>query len=105
MTNLLFNMYIVIIAALTALSCSIPGVLLIVRGMALMSDAISHSVLLGIVIAFLMFKDLGSPFIFVGAIGAACATVFCTEKIIESNMLKKDAAVGLVFPLFLLGLI
>lgn len=98
--NFLFNIQIIIIAILTALSCSIPGVLLIVRGMALMSDAISHSVLLGIVIAFLIFKDLGSPFIFVGAIGAAITTVFCTEKIIESNMLKKDAAVGLVFPLF-----
>lgn len=100
MIDVLFNIHIIIIAALAALSCSIPGVLLIVRGMALMSDAMSHSVLLGIVVAFLIFKDLGSPFIFVGAIGAAITTVFCTEKIIESNMLKKDAAVGLVFPLF-----
>lgn len=100
MVNFLFNVQIIIIAALAALSCAIPGVFLIVRGMALMSDAMSHSVLLGMVIAFLIFKDLGSPFIFVGAVMAAVGTVFCTEKIIASNKLKKDAAVGLVFPLF-----
>ena len=40
-----------IIAAVTAAACALPGVFLL-RRMAMMSDAISHSILLGIVLAF-----------------------------------------------------
>ena len=41
-----------IIAAVTAAACALPGVFLVLRRMAMMSDAISHSILLGIVLAF-----------------------------------------------------
>ena len=43
---------IMVIAAIVAAACALPGVFLVLRGMALMSDAISHAVLLGVVVSF-----------------------------------------------------
>ncbi len=91
---------ILIIACLTAAACVLPGVFLILRGMALMSDAISHAILLGIVLMFFLVKNLSSPWLLIGASLAGLATVALTERLIQSKRLKKDAAIGLVFPLF-----
>src|SRR5437762_3539381 len=91
---------IMIIAILTSITCALPGVFLVLRGVAMMSDAISHAILLGIVIMFLWVKKLESPLLLVGAALAGILTVLCTEKIIKSNRLKSDAAIGLIFPLF-----
>lgn len=70
------------------------------RGVAMMSDAISHAILLGIVIMFLVVQKLDSPLLLAGATLAGIATVLCTEMIIRSKRLKQDAAIGLIFPLF-----
>jgi len=88
------------IALLTAITCVIPGVFLVLRGMAMMSDAISHALLLGIAGMFLWVRSLESPLLFVGASLVGILTVVCTEGIIASGRLKKDAAISLVFPLF-----
>ena len=50
-----------IIAALVAAACALPGVFLVLRKMSLISDAISHSILLGIVVGFFITHDLNSP--------------------------------------------
>lgn len=92
--------WILIIASLTAVVCVLPGIFLVLRGVALMSDAISHAVLLGIVIMFLLVQSIHSPLLIIGAALAGVATVFCTEWLIQSRCLKKDAAIGIVFPLF-----
>ncbi len=91
---------IILIACLTAAACAIPGVFLVLRGMSLMSDAISHAILLGIVLMFFLVKNLSSPWLLIGASLAGLATVALTELLIQKNRLKKDAAIGLVFPLF-----
>ena len=44
--------------ASTAVACALPGVFLVLRRTAMMSDAISHTVLLGIVIGFFITEDL-----------------------------------------------
>lgn len=90
----------VCIAVLTAITCVIPGVFLILRGVALMSDAISHAILLGIILMFLYTHSLHSPLLFFGAAAAGLLTVACTEAIITTQRLKKDAAIGIIFPLF-----
>src|SRR3712207_7508944 len=41
-----------LIAVVVAVACSLPGVFLVLRRMALVSDAITHAILLGIVLAF-----------------------------------------------------
>ena len=45
-----------LIAIVVAMACAIPGVFLVLRKMSLISDAISHSILLGIVIGFFITK-------------------------------------------------
>jgi manganese/zinc/iron transport system permease protein len=90
----------ILIAVLTAITCALPGVFLVLRGVAMMSDAISHAILLGIVIMFLMVQKLDSPLLIAGAACAGVLTVICTELIIKSKRLKQDAAIGLIFPFF-----
>jgi len=94
------QMELILIAVLTAITCCLPGVFLILRGVAMMSDAISHAILLGITIMFLVAQRLHSPFLIVGAVCAGVLTVMCTEMIVWSRKLKQDAAIGLIFPLF-----
>ncbi len=97
---------IILIACLTSIACVLPGVFLVLRGVALMSDAISHSILFGIVVTFLIVQRLDSPLLIIGAAFAGLLTVACTEALINARTLKKDAAIGIVFPLlFSLGVI
>ena len=88
------------IALLASIACTLPGIFLVLRGVALMSDAISHAVLLGIALMFLWVHNLDSPFLLVGASLAGLATVVLTETVIKTRRLKEDAAIGIVFPLF-----
>lgn len=95
-----------IIAALTAAACAIPGVFLVLRRMALMSDALSHAILPGIVIAFLFTGSLTSPLLVLGAALAGLATVILVESLVKTALVREDAAIGLVFPaLFAFGVI
>ncbi len=87
-----------LIAVVVAVSCALPGVFLILRRMALMSDAISHSILLGIVLAFFVVEDVTSPFLVLAAAGTGVLTVALVEVIFRTRLVKEDAAIGLVFP-------
>ena len=91
---------IILIGCLVASAAAIPGCFLVLRKMSLMSDAISHSVLLGIVLMFFAIKTLHSPLLIIAATVTGLATVYLTEVLISSKQLKKDAAIGLIFPLF-----
>jgi manganese/zinc/iron transport system permease protein len=95
-----------LIVALVAAACALPGVFLVLRRMALLSDAISHSVLLGIVLAFFLVEDLTSPLLIVGAALVGLATVWLVELVRRTGLVREDAAIGLVFPaLFSVGVI
>ncbi len=97
---------IILIAILVSAACAIPGVFLVLRKMSLMSDAISHAVLPGIVVGFLITRSLSSPLLFVGAVGTGMLTVILTESLVKTQLVKEDAAIGLVFPaLFSIGVI
>lgn len=87
-----------LIAAITAAACALPGVFLILRRMAMMSDAISHTVLLGIVVGFFITKDLTSPYLVLGAALTGVLTVSLVELVHRTRLVREDAAVGLVFP-------
>ena len=91
---------IILIGCLVATAAAIPGCFLILRKMAMMSDAISHSVLLGIVLMFFTIKTLHSPLLIIAATATGLMTVMLTEALISSKKMKKDAAIGLIFPLF-----
>lgn len=87
-----------LIASLVAAACAIPGVFLVLRRVSLMSDAISHTVLFGIVIGFLLLRDINSPFLILFAAGAGVLTVSISELLLKTGRVREDAAIGLVFP-------
>lgn len=97
---------ILLIAGVVATSCALTGVFLVLRRMAMMSDAISHSILLGIVLAFFVVHDLNSPLLIIGAAATGVLTVGLVELVHRTRLVKEDAAIGLVFPvLFSIGVI
>ena len=87
-----------LLAVTVAVACALPGVFLVLRRMALMSDAISHTVLLGIVLAFFVVEDLASPLLIAGAAATGVLTVALVEALRSTGLVKEDAAIGLVFP-------
>lgn len=96
----------ILVGSLIAVSGAILGSFLLLRGLSLTSDAISHTVLLGIVVAFMIMTawfgldpDTSSPWLIIGAAAAGVATVLLTELIHKSGLVRQDAALGLVFPL------
>jgi manganese/zinc/iron transport system permease protein len=92
------------IAAVTAVACALLGVFLVLRRLALLSDAIAHSMLLGIVVAFTFARDLSSPLLIVGAAATGLMTVSLVELLQRTRLVREDAAIGLVYPaLFSLG--
>jgi manganese/zinc/iron transport system permease protein len=89
-----------------AVACALPGVFLILRRMAMMSDAISHAILPGIVVGFFITESLGSPLLIVAAALTGLLTVALVELIERTKRVKEDAAIGIVFPvLFSIGVI
>jgi len=87
-----------IIAILVAFSCALPGVFLVLKKQAMMSDAISHTILLGIVIAFFFVGNLNSPILILGAALVGILTVFLSELIVKSRVVAIDASIGLISP-------
>jgi len=88
-----------IIAVIVAIACSIPGVFLVLRKMAMMSDAITHTILLGIVVAFFMVHSFTSPLLIIGAAIVGVLTVYLVEVLNNTRLVSEDSAIGIVFPL------
>ena len=94
------------IAVVTAAGCSLVGVFLMLRRLAMLSDAISHAILPGIVVAFFVTRDLASPWLVIAAALTGLLTVVLVEALSRSRRLKEDAAMGLVFPaMFSVGIV
>ena len=74
--------------------------------MAMMSDAISHAVLLGIVIAVFVVGGRETVPVIVGGVLSGILTVSLVELLYRTGRLKKDSSIGIVFPfLFAIGVI
>jgi len=97
---------IVLVGACAAVACALPGTLLVLRGMSLLGDAISHAVLPGIVIAFLVTNSATALPVVVGASVLGLATVFLIEALHRTRRVKEDASIAVVFPaLFAVGVL
>lgn len=95
-----------IIACLVAISCIIPGVFLMLRRMALITDAISHAILPGIVLGFFITHNMKSPLLILMATISGVLMVILIGYIQKTELVKEDTAIGLVFPmLFSIGVI
>ena len=90
---------ILLIAIAVSIACAIPGVFLVLRRMSMMADAITHTVFLGIVLAFFVTEDLNSPLLLVGATLVGVGTVWLTEMLHNTGLVNEDASIGIIFPL------
>ena len=86
-----------LIGTFAALACAIPGNFLVLRRQALIGDAISHVVLPGIVIGFLITGAATTWPMMLGAAGAAVFSVLLIEVIRRLGRIEPGAAMGVVF--------
>ncbi len=104
--NLALFGWIALMGFLVTAACGLIGNYLILRRMALVGDAISHSVLPGIAIAFLLAESRQSWVMFLGALAAGIVTTLLIEVIHQRTRVKQDSAIGIVFStLFAIGVI
>lgn len=91
---------------LVGAACGLVGNYLMLRRLALMGDAISHSVLPGLVLAFLISGTRGTAPMFAGALAASVVTTLLIGFIHRRSRVKPDAAMGIAFSsLFAIGVV
>ncbi|MEQ8967479.1 MAG: metal ABC transporter permease [Azospirillaceae bacterium] len=97
---------IVLTGALVGAAATLVGTFLVLRGSSMLSDAISHAIVFGIVVVWLATKQQSGPVQLLGAALTGLLTVFLTELLANTRRVKADAAIGLVFPvLFSIGVL
>jgi manganese/zinc/iron transport system permease protein len=114
----MLDTWIAVTGALAAMACAVPGVFLVLRRQSLIGDALSHTVLLGIVGAYLangwlqrmgvLAAGHGTPHaaMFLGAIIVGILSSVLTEAVQHAGRVESTAALGVVFTtLFALGLL
>ncbi|WP_017294315.1 metal ABC transporter permease [Geminocystis herdmanii] len=84
-----------IVAIIVGIICAVVGSYLMVQRLALLGDAISHSVLPGLAVAFILEIN-----IFIGAFVAGLISTVCINIIRNNSKIKEDAAMGIVFSAF-----
>jgi manganese/zinc/iron transport system permease protein len=100
------DLAIILTAALLGTSCGLLGPFLVLRRQVLLSDAVAHAVLPGIVLVYLLFGSKAPLAVILGAGLFAVICVLGIEWIRATGLVRADAAIGLVFPtLFALGVI
>jgi manganese/zinc/iron transport system permease protein len=98
--------WIALMGFFVAAACGLIGNYLILRRMALVGDAISHSILPGIAIAFLLANSRNTWVMFAGALVAGILTTVIIDVIHKRSRVKQDAAIGIAFStLFAVGVI
>ncbi len=106
MTWTALDTWIVVAGVLSALACALLGNFLVLQRMSMMGDAISHAVLPGLAIAFLVTGSRDSLPMFIGAAVVGVLTAVFTQWVHKIGKVEQSAAMGVVFTaLFAVGLI
>ncbi|OUS19281.1 zinc ABC transporter permease [Litorivita pollutaquae] len=92
-----------LIGSFAAMACALPGNFLVLRRQALIGDAISHVVLPGIVVAFLLTGMVATWPMMLGAGGAALIAVLLIEAVRRIGRIEPGAAMGVVFTTMFAG--
>ena len=93
----------ILIGICVAIACALPGNFLLLRGQALIGDAISHVVLPGIVVAFLLTGLVATVPMLLGAAGATVVAVIAIEAVRRLGRIEAGAAMGVVFTAMFAG--
>ena len=92
-----FSLTPILIGIFASIACALPGNFLVLRRQALIGDAISHVVLPGIVVAFLLTGIVAAIPMLLGAAGAAIVAVILIEAVKRLGNIEPGAAMGVVF--------
>ena len=98
-----FSLIPILIGMMAAIACALPGNFLILRRQALIGDAISHVVLPGIVVGFLVTGTVAAIPMLLGAAGAAVVAVILIEAVKRLGGIEPGAAMGVVFTTLFAG--
>jgi manganese/zinc/iron transport system permease protein len=100
------DLLILLTACLVTLACVIPGSFLVLRRMTMFGDALSHAVLPGIVVAYLLSGSLhGWPMLLSATLTGLLVTLLI-ETVQQKMRVQSDAAIGLIYTfLFAIGVI
>ena len=98
-----FSLVPILIGTFAAIACALPGNFLILRRQALIGDAISHVVLPGIVVAFLVTGTVAAIPMLIGAACAALVAVTLIEAVKRLGGIEPGAAMGVVFTTLFAG--
>ena len=102
----MFDFWIILTACLVAVNCSLLGSFLVLKKLSMVGDALSHSVLPGIVLAFLFTKTHNSALSLLSASFMGLVSVFVMDFLSKKGAIQKDAAIGIVYTLlFSIGII
>ena len=100
-----YDAWIILTGSLVGITCAMIGCFLVLRKMAMLADAISHTVLLGIVGGFLVSRSLDGPSMLIGAVVVGLLTALLVQ-VLSGKGVQADAAIGVVFTsLFAIGVI
>jgi manganese/zinc/iron transport system permease protein len=98
--------WIILTGALVASCCALLGCFLVLRKMTMVGDAISHAVLPGIVIAYVLAQSRASVVLLIGAAVFGIFITLLIETLHKQGKMPMDAAIGLSFTLlFAFGVI
>jgi manganese/zinc/iron transport system permease protein len=98
--------WIVLAGSLAAASCALVGCFLVLRKMSMLGDAISHAVLPGIAIAFLVTNSRAPLPVLIGAALVGLLTAAVIELLHRVGKLQQDASIGVTFTwMFAVGVI
>lgn len=97
---------IILTGAAVSVAASLLGTFLVLRGEAMLTDAVSHSIVFGIVVTWMLTGAVSGPWQFLGAGLTALLTVALVQALAATRRLDTGAAIGLVFPaLFSVGVL
>lgn len=98
--------WIILTAAIVAVTCSLLGCFLVLGQKTMIADAISHAILPGIFFAFILTGERGGFFTLIGAASFGLFATFLIEFFQQKLKIQSDAAIGLIFSfLFAVGVI
>lgn len=102
----MFDFWIILTACIIAINSSLLGSFLVLKKMSLIGDALSHAVLPGIVIAFLISGEINSFWMLLGASGFGIIAILLIDWLNRVGGFGKDSSIGIIYTLlFAIGII
>ncbi|MFP4642880.1 MAG: metal ABC transporter permease [Spirochaetales bacterium] len=93
-------------SVVTAVACSLVGTFLVLRQMSMLSEALSHSMLPGLILGLMFLGPMGSPQLILGPAVIGLVTVLLVEGLSNTRVLAGDSPLGLIYPfLFSIGVV